>query len=241
MELLSVINVTKKFGDLAAVNNLSFSVEQGEIFGIAGPNGAGKTTLFNLIAGMYSCNGIINFHEKKINNRHPHEICKAGVARTFQIPQVFSSMAVRDNVAIGAHFSGRVLGYHQKNEIIADVIDFVGLKGKEDLSAKHLSLFDKKLTMLAIALATNPELLLLDEPIAGLSPAEIQASEQLFNRINKERKITLIIIEHLMKVLMGISHRVMILNNGEKISIGKPEEVAKDRQVIEVYLGAEYA
>jgi len=241
MELLNVVNVTKKFGNLAAVNDLSFSVEQGEIFGIAGPNGAGKTTLFNLIAGMYPCKGTINFQEKKINNRQPYEICKAGVARTFQIPQVFSSMTVHDNVEIGAHFSGRVAGHKEENEIIAEVIDFVGLSGKESLSAKNLSLFDKKMTMLATALATKPELLLLDEPIAGLSPTEIQTSEQLFNRINTERKITLIVIEHLMKVLMGISHRVMILNNGEKISIGQPDEVAKNREVIEVYLGTEYA
>lgn len=241
MELLNVIQVTKKFGNLAAVNNLSFSVEQGEIFGIAGPNGAGKTTLFNLIAGMYSCKGDIIFRDKKINNRQPYEICKHGVARTFQIPQVFSTMTVQDNIGIGAHFSGRLHGSKEEKEIVEEVIDFVGLGGKEILPAKNLSLFDKKLTMLGAALATKPELLLLDEPIAGLSPTEIQISEQLFKRINQERKVTLIIIEHLMRVLMGISHRVMILNNGEKISIGRPEEVAKDRQVIEVYLGTEYA
>lgn len=241
MSFLEVKDVTKRFGDLAAVKDLSFAIEEGEIFGIAGPNGAGKTTLFNLIAGTYPCNGMILFQGKKINNLQPYEVCKMGVARTFQIPQVFSSMTVYDNLEIGAHFSGRAENQKEEKAIIAEVIDFIGLSGKENLSAKNLSLFDKKLTMLAAVLATKPKLLLLDEPIAGLSPTEIRQSEELFNRINQERKITLIVIEHLMRVLMGISHRVMIINNGEKICTGLPEEVAKNKEVIEVYLGAEYA
>jgi len=237
--ILEVRQVTKRFGQLAAVNNLSFEVEEGEVFGIAGPNGAGKTTLFNLISGLYSGEGEIIFEGQRINGLRPYQICRKGLVRTFQIPTVFSTMSVYDNVRVGAHFGSDYRD--DEDSIIRNVLDLVGLKGKESVEAKHLSLFDKKLTMLAATLATHPRLLMLDEPIAGLSPLEIQQSVALFKKINKELGITLIVIEHLMNVLMEISHRLMILHNGEKISIGSPEEVAKDKRVIEVYLGAERA
>ncbi|MFC2028822.1 ATP-binding cassette domain-containing protein, partial [Chloroflexota bacterium] len=164
--------------------------------------------------------------------------CLEGIARTFQIPSVFSTLTVYDNIRIGAHF-----GNHSQDEkkTINDVLDFMGLTKKQNIEATHLSLFDKKLTMLGAALATEPKIILLDEPIGGLSPKEINQSVELFKRINQEFGITLIIIEHLMKVLMAISHRMMILHNGEKICIGSPEEIALDKQVVEVYLGAEYA
>lgn len=236
--ILETRQVAKRFGELIAVKDLSFSVEEKEIFGIAGPNGAGKTTLFNIITGFYSGSGEIYFQGRRIDRLRPFQVCLRGIARTFQIPSVFSTLSVYDNVRVGAHF-----GNHHPNErkTIQEVIDFVGLTGKQDIEAKHLPLFDKKLTMLAAALATKPKLLMLDEPIGGLSPVEINKSVEIFKRINQELGITLIIIEHLMKVLMGISHRMMILHNGENICIGSPEEVARDKQVIEVYLGAEYA
>jgi len=236
--ILETKQVTKRFGELAAVKDLSFEVEGGEIFGIAGPNGAGKTTLFNVISGNYSASGEIYFLGERIDRLRPFQVCLKGVARTFQIPSVFSTLTVYDNIRVGAHF-----GNHVKDEknIIKEVLQFVGLSEKRNILTKHLPLFDKKLTMVAAALATHPKLLMLDEPIGGLSPWEIKQSIDLFKRINRELGITLIVIEHLMKVLMEISKRMMILHNGEKIRIGIPEEVAKDKQVIEVYLGADYA
>jgi len=236
--ILKTAQITKRFGELAAVKDLSFEVEEEEVFGIAGPNGAGKTTLFNVISGIYSISGEIYFEGERIERLRPYQVCLQGIARTFQIPSVFSTLSVYDNVRVGAHF-----GNHNPDEkkIIQEVLDFLELTDKQDVEAKHLSLFDKKTTMLAAALATEPKLLLLDEPIGGLSPVEIQKSVETFKRINKDLRITIIVIEHLMKVLMEISNRMMILHNGEKICIGSPEEVANDRQVIEVYLGAEYA
>lgn len=236
--ILETRQITKRFGELIAVKDLSFSVKEKEIFGIAGPNGAGKTTLFNLITGFYTGSGEIYFQGARIDRLRPFQVCHRGIARTFQIPSVFSTLSVYDNVRVGAHFGNK---NPDKHEVIRDILDFIGLTGKQDIEARHLSLFDKKLTMLAAALATEPKLLMLDEPIGGLSPTEINKSVEIFKRINQELGITLIIIEHLMKVLMGISHRMMILHNGENICIGSPEEVAQDKQVIEVYLGAEYA
>lgn len=237
-EILKTDQVTKRFGELAAVKDLSFEVEENEIFGIAGPNGAGKTTLFNGISGIYPVSGKIYFEGERIERMRPYQVCLKGIARTFQIPSVFSTLTVYDNVRVGAHF-----GNHSpdEKETIQRVLDFLGISDKQDVEAKHLSLFEKKTTMLAAALATEPRLLMLDEPIGGLSPVEIQQSVDIFERINKEMGITLIVIEHLMKFLMGISNRMMILHNGEKICIGSPEEVANDPQVIEVYLGADYA
>jgi branched-chain amino acid transport system ATP-binding protein len=236
--ILETRQITRRFGSLAAINDLSFAVEEGEIFGIAGPNGAGKTTLFNVISGMYSNAGEILFCSERIDRKRPYQICLKGLARTFQIPTVFSTLSVYDNVRVGAHFGGH--GANEK-KTIDEVLDFVELSDKREIEATHLSLYDKKMTMLAATLATRPKLLMVDEPIGGLSPVEITKSVEVFRRINKELGITLIVIEHLMKVLMELSDRMMILHNGQKISIGSPEEVANDRQVIEVYLGAEYA
>lgn len=236
--ILETRQITKRFGSLAAVNELSFSVEEKEIFGIAGPNGAGKTTLFNVVSGFFTNSGEIIFQGERIERLRPFQVCLKGIARTFQIPSIFSTLSVYDNVRVGAHFGNYKV---DEGKIITEVLDFVGLKEKKDVRAVHLPLFDKKLTMLAAALATQPKLLMVDEPIGGLSPAEIAKSVEIFRRINQELGITLVIIEHLMSVLMELSHRMMILHNGQKISIGSPEEVANDKQVIEVYLGAEYA
>lgn len=236
--ILETKEITKRFGQLAAVKDLSFEVEEKEIFGIAGPNGAGKTTLFNVINGNYSATGEILFLGKRIDRLRPYQVCLRGIARTFQIPSVFSTLTVYDNIRVGAHF-----GNHERDEknTINEILQFIGLSEKKNTLSKHLSLFDKKITMVGAALATHPRLLMLDEPIGGLSPWEIRQSIDLFKRINKELGITLIVIEHLMKFLMELSNRMMILHNGQKICVGLPEEVSKDKQVIDVYLGAEYA
>lgn len=235
MKILQVNKVSQRFGELAAVNDLSFDVEKGEIFGIAGPNGAGKTTLFNVITGFYQGSGDIIFDNVNIKGLRPHQICHKGIVRTFQIPQLFLTLPVVENVKVGAHFG--VTGAHDEKESINEAINFVELKGKENVIAANLNLFDKKRTMLAAALATKPKLLLLDEPIGGLSPIEVSQTITLFQKINKELGLTILIIEHLMKVITEIAQRLMIIHNGEKICIGSPQEVTKDKRVIEVYLG----
>jgi branched-chain amino acid transport system ATP-binding protein len=237
--ILKCNSVTKQFGKLVAVNDLSFEVGEGEVFGIAGPNGSGKTTTFNLITGVYPFSGEILFQGAKISGLSPHRICHKGIARTFQIPQLFSSLPVRENIRAGAHFGA--LGSRDGKENMARIIDFVGLGGKEDTVAANLKLLDKKKTMIATALATKPKMLLLDEPIAGLSPTEIRQSVEMFKRINRELGLTIIIIEHFMKVLTELSQRLMILESGRKICIGAPVDVSKDKRVIECYLGDGHA
>ena len=235
MNILQVRNLTQYFGQLAAVNDLSFDVEKGEIFGVAGPNGAGKTTLFNVITGYHRYSGNIIFDTVSIKSLRPHKICHKGIARIFQIPQLFVTLPVAENVKVGAHFGVR--GAHDERKRINEIINFVGLQGKENVIASNLNLFDKKLTMLAIAMATEPKLLLLDEPIGGLSPTEVRQFVTLVQKINRDLGLSIIVIEHLMRVLTEISQRLMILHNGEKICIGSPREVIEDKRVIEVYLG----
>jgi branched-chain amino acid transport system ATP-binding protein len=239
MNLLDVKEVTKSFGNLSVVNKLSFEVKKGEILGIAGPNGAGKTTLFNLITGVYNFEGKIFFQEENISTLRPYIICQKGIARSFQLPLVFPTMTVYENINIGAYFGKR--NRDDEKKIIREILNLVVLQEKAHILAKNLRLFDKKMTMLAAALATRPKLLLLDEPAGGLSAKEIDQSVSMFKKINSEFGISIIIIEHLMKVLLGICQRMMILQNGEQICIGLPENVMKNKKVIEVYLGEDYA
>jgi branched-chain amino acid transport system ATP-binding protein len=235
--ILQVRNLTKSFGAMMAVNDLSFEVSKGEVFGIAGPNGAGKTTVFNLITGFLQGTGEVRFEDKNVTNLKPHQICHRGIARTLQIPQVFSTLDIFNNVRFGAHFGNRQLKDGKEAEIIHRVLDFVGLQDGKTAIAENMDLFHKKLIMIASALATQPRLLLLDEPIGGLSPAEIEPLMQLIWKINQELNITVIIIEHLMKVLKKLSHRLMILHYGEEIRTGPPADVMEDEKVREVYLG----
>lgn len=235
--ILQVEHLTKNFGELYACNDISFGVQKGEIFGIAGPNGAGKTTLFNCISGVYNCRGEILFEGININGMKPHMICKHGIGRTFQIPVIFHTLNVKQNVSVGAYF-GSMSRKKSVLKQINDAIEMVGLAGKENEPGDSINLFEKKMTMLATVLATEPKLLLLDEPMSGLSASEIEAFSQLIKRINRELGLTIIIIEHLMKVLTGLSNRLMILENGKKFCVGKPEDVCNDQEVIEIYLGA---
>jgi branched-chain amino acid transport system ATP-binding protein len=237
--ILKCNEVSKYFGSLAAVNKVSFSIEEGEIFGIAGPNGSGKTTLFNLITGVFPFEGSIKFQDREINGLKPHTICHQGIARTFQIPQLFSTLSVYDNIRVGAQFGGN--GRQAPLEIIDEVMDFVGLKGGENMVAANLKLLDKKLTMMAVALATNPKMLILDEPMGGLSPQEIGLSIDMIKKVNEKMGITVIIIEHFMKVLTELSRRMMVLESGTAICFGTPKEVTQDKKVIECYLGASHA
>lgn len=240
--ILSFEHVTQRFGELAAVNDLSFEVEDGEIFGIAGPNGAGKTTVFNLISGFYRGSGRITFAGRRLDGKRPHQVCHMGVARTFQIPVPFGSMTVRKNLAVGEYWGCRgarkaATGKECSRESLDELMEFLGLSAVADKPVTTLKLYDKKLTILGAALATKPRLLLLDEAIAGLSAVEAEQALELFTRINKERGISLIIIEHLMSVLTSLCDHLLVMNNGAALRQGKPLEVMDDAEVQEVLLG----
>jgi len=234
-KILECQGLCKYFGKFAAIDNLSFHIEEGVIFGIAGPNGAGKTTLINLISGIYPPNrGKIKFFDKYIHDLPPHKRCQLGIARTYQIPSYFPHLTAEKNVLVGATFGTTKL--ENPKEKVKNVLEFTQLLDKKDVIADGLSLFEKKRLMMAIALATEPNLLMLDEPIAGLNPKEIDETMELIKTTN-EQGVTIIIIEHVMRALMGLSDRVMILHQGRKLAEGAPKEIAQNEKVIEVYFG----
>lgn len=233
--VLAVMDLGKDFGEIAALRGLSFEVFPGEAFGIAGPNGAGKSTLFNLIAGKYSGTGRILFEGRDILGLKPHRACRRGIGRTWQIPAVFDTMTVEENVRVGARF-GRPSDRTER-ERIRSALAAVGMEEKADRTAKHLDLLEKKLTMLAAALATNPSLLLLDEPMGGLAPTEIDRFGALIGGLNRETGLTLIVIEHLIRKLVQLTDRMLILYHGERIALGRPVEVVNDPRVIDLYIG----
>jgi len=235
--LLECRNISKQFGDFYAIKNLSFEVYSGETFGIAGANGAGKTTLFNIITGIpiHATSGKILFKGREIQDLKGYQICHRGIARTFQIPNIIEKFSYLENVLIGSVF---VKSDHAKSprERAIEALDIVDLLEKKDVLARGCSLYDRKRLMLASAIATNPELVLLDEPVGGLNQQEIDNLTGLFEKMKATNR-TIIIIEHTMKMLMSISERVMILQQGEKICEGSPEEVCCDPAVIDAYLG----
>ena len=236
IEILRIEKVTKNFGSLIALNGVDVTVNRGDILGMIGPNGSGKTTLFNVISGIYApASGEIRYKGQKISRRKPHSICRMGIARTFQIVQPFSQMTLLENVLIGAMY-GRGLSLSQGRDKAEEILEFVGLREKLHLIPDRITTPDRRRLELARALATEPEVILLDETMAGLTPTEIEDALQLLRRIN-DRGITLFIVEHVMKAVMGISERVMALHYGEKIAEGKPEEVAQNAEVIKAYLG----
>lgn len=237
MSLLSVRKVSMFFGGLAAINDVSFDLTKGEILGLIGPNGAGKTTMFNVVNGFYKpTKGEVFFNDRKISGLRPHQICKLGIARTFQVVKPLQRMSVLDNVIASAFL--RVKGRAQAEEIAMETIGFTGLIDDRDVISKGLPLGKRKKLEIARALATQPELLLLDESFAGLNPHELDESIGIIRRI-KERGITIMIIEHHMKVIMAISDRIVVLNYGEKIAEGTPHEIAHNPLVVEAYLGEE--
>ena len=243
-EILKTVKVSKYFGKLKAVSEVSFEVKQGEIFGIAGPNGAGKSTLFNTISGIpYHANaGKIFYKNREIQKTPPHIICHAGIARTFQKETVFETLSVMENMFVASAFSKyyRNCSEKERHEKGLEILDFIGLGNYRHREAVHLSLLEKKLLMLATALVTQPELLLLDEPASGLTPEEIRQLDTLLHKLNEEG-ITIVLIEHVLHLLLRVSERVMILNEGKKLMEGSPDEVVKDERVIKAYLGGKGA
>lgn len=240
IEILRIEKVTKNFGSLIALNGVDVTVNRGDILGMIGPNGSGKTTLFNVISGIYApVSGEIRYKGQKISRRKPHSICRMGIARTFQIVQPFSQMTLLENVLIGAMY-GRGLSLSQGRDKAEEILEFVGLREKLHLIPDRITTPDRRRLELARALATEPDVILLDETMAGLTPTEIEDALQLLRRINT-KGITLFIVEHVMKAVMGISERVMVLHYGEKIAEGKPKEVAQNAEVIKAYLGDRYA
>jgi branched-chain amino acid transport system ATP-binding protein len=238
MPLLEGKGVTKYFGGLAAVSNVDFHVNKGEAFGLIGPNGAGKTTLFNVIsASLSTTSGTIRFKGEKITGLKPYKICRMGVARTFQTVKIFPDLPVISNVILGLHFGMLAkLSSAEKKQKAAEYLEFVGLSKMMMAPAKDLTLANQKRLEVARALATNPELLLLDELMAGLTHTEVAQAIELVARIRK-RGITIIMIEHVMTAIMSVCERIMVLHHGEKIAEGTPKEVATSKKVIEIYLG----
>jgi branched-chain amino acid transport system ATP-binding protein len=237
--LLEGKKVCKNFGGLAAVSNVDFELNQGEILGLIGPNGAGKTTLFNLISGAYNPkSGKITFREHDISGLKPHKICRLGIARTFQLVKVFSHLSVFQNVLMGALFGlPKSISSEEAGILANELIEFVGLSGIKGYTAGDLTLVNQKKVEVARALATKPEILLLDEIMAGLNPTEVTQAIQLVKNI-RDKGITVIMIEHVMHAIMNVCDRIIVLHHGEKIAEGTPQEIANNQRVIEIYLGA---
>jgi len=234
-----VEKLVKTFGGLTAVNGVSFEVQAGEIFGLIGPNGAGKTTLFNMISGVYvPTSGKIFYKGQEIQGMRPYRICKMGVGRTFQVVKPLGRMTVRDNV-IAASFA-RVNSMKEARENAGEILDFCGLTPVRGVLAKSLPIAGRKRLEIARAMATRPNLLLLDETAAGLNPTEPLSAINLIHKIRKNGT-TIIIIEHIMHVIMSISDRIHAINFGQTITEGTPKEVAANQAVIEAYLGTDYA
>jgi branched-chain amino acid transport system ATP-binding protein len=238
MPILEGEGVTRYFGGLAAVSGVDFHVNEGEVVGLIGPNGAGKTTLFNLISGaLVPKPGTIKFKAENITGLKPHKICKMGVARTFQSVKVFANMTALENVLLGPLFGTRnSVSPTDAAREATGLLEFVGLSAVGEIPAKDLTLANQKRLEIARALATKPELLLLDELMAGLNSTEVTQAMELVTRIRDEG-ITIFMIEHVMKAIMSVCDRIIVLDHGKKLAEGTPQEIATSRAVIDVYLG----
>jgi len=235
--ILELQNITKYFGGLSVLSDVSFGVDGGEIVGLIGPNGAGKTTLFNVITGIYRPNsGDIRLHDRSIVGLKPHRICRRGIARTFQLVRVFSSMTVLENVMVGAVYGRR----GRKKDITDSALEslrILNLEGEKDTISVHLTYSDRRLVEIARALAARPTLALLDEPLAGLNPAETEKIMKVIQGIRDRSGISILWVEHKMDAVFNICDRVVVLDYGKMLADGEPEEIANNKAVVEAYLG----
>lgn len=237
--ILSITGVSKRFGGLQAVNNVSFNLSKGEIMGLMGPNGAGKTTLVNVICGFYKPDsGTIKFEGRDVSRLPSHQVCHQGIARTYQIPQPFGELTVLQNVIVAAMF-GRGINQSRARQDAPKVLEFTDLSDKKDVMAKDMSTIALKRLEVARALATDPKVLLVDEAAAGLNEAELPRMLEILENI-RQTGITVILIEHVMKVMREAVDWILVMDEGSPIASGSPEEVMNDKRVIECYLG-EYA
>ena len=239
--ILEVEGISRSFGGVRAVDGVTLQLSPGEIVGLIGPNGAGKTTLINLMTGVLRpSSGVVRFCGRDVTRQKPHQASQRGIARTFQIVQPFPEMTVLENVAAGARFAAGAPSIAAAKVEARRHIDFVGLGALADQRASALTLPDRKRLELAKSIAMNPRVLLLDEVNAGLNSGEIDAALDLIRRISAQG-VTILIIEHLMKVVFSLSHRILVLHHGALISQGTPDAVARDQRVIEAYLGSKFA
>jgi len=239
MHILEAKNITKTFGGLMALNNVSFEIKENEIFGVIGPNGAGKTTLFNVITGFHKMDrGNVTFRNEDVTGFPPYILCKKGLTRTFQIVKPLKEMTVLENVMVGAFL--RTNDVEKAKTKAQETLKLMGLQNKENELAKDLTVPDMKRLELARAVATDPVLLLVDEAFAGLNTGEVQMLINILRRI-REQGVTLFIIEHVMGAIMSLAERIMVLDEGEKIAEGTPEEIQANEKVLEVYLGTKNA
>jgi len=238
MALLQVNDLTKRFGGLVACDRVSVEIQEGEIIGLIGPNGAGKTTLFNCIAGFYPPNGgRVTFAGQDITSLPPDRVCQLGIARTFQVVKIFKDMTVLENLMVGGFV--RSLNTRKVHQEAMETLNFTGLTEKRDMLGGGLTIADKKRLEIARSLMTKPRLLMLDEAMAGLTQKETQDALELIHKLH-EQKITLFLVEHVMEVIMPISHRVVVLEYGKKIAEDVPEKVSNNEEVIKAYLGDKY-